>query len=140
MGIHLCRCFIVLCFAFGALAAFEYDDRGRWTTAPFTMLTQVVIGTGTAAGLLSLFITEIVRAIVLPSIWLEKKLNENLEKGRERLRNEARNEGRAEGRAEGRDEGRMEGIEYGRKVALLESQGKKPPPPPWEKNGEDHSD
>lgn len=124
--------FIVLCLAFGTLAGFEYDDLGRWSAAPFTTLTQVVIGTGTASGLLSLFITEIARAIVLPSVWLEKKLNENLRRSRERLRKEAR--------SEGRKEGREEGIEYGRTVALHESQGKQPPPPPWEKNGNDQSD
>ena len=123
--------FIVLCIAFGALAAAEYDDLGRWTATPFTTLTQVVIGTGTASGLLSLFITEIARAIVLPCVWLEKKLNENLRKGRERLRKEALAEGRAAGRAEA--------IEYGRTVALLESQGKQPPPPPWEKAEDDQS-
>ena len=80
--------FIISCVAFGALAAFEYNDRGRWTATPFTTLTQVVIGTGTASGLLSLFITEIGRAIVLPSVWLERKLNENLERSRERRRQE----------------------------------------------------
>ena len=80
--------FIVLCVAFGTLAAVEHDDRGRWAAAPFTTLTQVVIGTGTASGLLSLFITEIGRAIMLPSVWLEKKLNENLQRSRERRRRE----------------------------------------------------
>lgn len=146
--------FIVLCIAFAALAAIEYDDRVRWTLAPFTTLTEVVIGTGTASGLLSLFITEIGRAIVLPSVWLEKKLNENLEKGRERARQqrerarkqaeekglekglkEGREEGRKEGREKGRKEGREQGYEAGRRAGLLEAQGKTPPPPPWEDNG-----
>lgn len=98
-------------------------DRGQWITSPFSSLTQVVIGTGTASGLLSLFVTEIGRVIVTFSTWLAEKLNENLEKNRERLRNEARSKG----------------FEYGRTVGLLESQGKQPPPPPWEKNGDQHS-
>ena len=115
--------FIALCVGFGILAGIEFDDRGRWTEEPFSTLTQVVISSGSASGLLSLLVTEIGRAIVLFSVWLEKKLNENLEKSRERLRKEARNEG----------------IEYGRTVGLLESQGKQPPPPPWEKNGDEQS-
>ena len=116
--------FIILCVGFGGLAAIEYGDRAYWLTSPFSSLTQVIIGTGTASGLLSLFVTEIGRAIVTFSTWLAEKLNENLEKGRERLRNE----------------GRSEGIEYGRTIGLYESQGKQPPPPPWEKNGDEQSD
>ena len=130
---------IALCVGFGFLAGIEFDDRGRWTKEPFTTLTQVVISTGSASGLLSLLVTEIGRTIVLFSVWLEKKLNENLEKSREHTREKARNEVRNEERSKAREEGRSEGIEYGRTVGLLESQGKQPPPPPWGKNGDEQS-
>ena len=140
--------FIILCIAFAALAAVEYDDRVRWKAAPFTTLTQVIIGTGTTSGLLSLFITEIGRAIVLPSVWLEKKLNENLEKGRERARKEREEYERErkerelarKAEREKRDQElakriRDEAYEAGRKAGLLEAQGKQPPAPPWKDNG-----
>lgn len=136
--------FIVLCIAFATLAAIEYNDRGRWTAAPFTTLTQVVIGTGTASGLLSLFITEIGRAIVLPSVWLEKKLNENLERSRERRRKEREQhredmERLRKERERIRKQEQIDAYEEGRKAGLLEAQGKQPPPPPWEDNGSSSS-
>lgn len=58
------------------------------------------------------------------STWLAEKLNANLEKGKAKIRNEGRNEGRVEGRAEG--------VEYGRTLVAFETEGKEPPPPPWE--------
>lgn len=119
--------FIVLCVGFGFLAAIEYNDRTEWLSAPFSTLTQVVIGAGSASGLVSLFVTEIARAMMLFSTWLEKKLNENLEKSRARIREE--------GRVGALSQGRHEGYEEGRKAGLLEAQGKRPPPPPWERNG-----
>ena len=150
--------FIILCIAFAVLAAIEYNDRGRWTAAPFTTLTQVVIGTGTASGLLSLFITEIGRAIVLPSVWLEKKLNENLERSRERRRKEREQhredmERLRKEREQHREEmerlrkereriqkqEQIDAYEEGRKAGLLEAQGKQPPSPPWEDNGSSSS-
>ena len=123
--------FIVLSVVFGALAAIEFNDRNQWIEAPFSTLTQVVIGAGSASGLVSLFVTETVRAIMLFSTWLEKKLNENLEKSRARIREE----GRVGALSEGRHEGRLEGYEEGRKAGLLEARGKRPPPPPWDRNG-----
>ena len=136
--------FIILCIAFAVLAAIEYNDRGRWTAAPFTTLTQVVIGTGTASGLLSLFITEIGRAIVLPSVWLEKKLNENLERSRERRRKEREQhredmERLRKERERIRKQEQIDAYEEGRKAGLLEAQGKQPPPPPWDENGSSSS-
>ncbi len=136
--------FIILCIAFAALAAIEYNDRGRWTAVRFTTLTQVVIGTGTASGLLSLFITEIGRAIVLPSVWLEKKLNENLERSRERRRKEREQhredmERLRKERERIRKQEQIDAYEEGRKAGLLEAQGKQPPPPPWDENGSSSS-
>ena len=123
--------FIIMCIGFGTLAAIEYDDPGRWVATPFSSLTQVVIGTGTASGLLSLFVTEIGRAIVTFSTWLAEKLNANLERGKAKIRDE--------GIEVGIQKGRSEGVEYGRTLGILEAQGKEPPPPPWESNGSESS-
>ena len=127
--------FIIMCIGFGTLAAIEYDDPGRWVATPFSSLTQVVIGTGTASGLLSLFVTEIGRAIVTFSTWLAEKLNANLERGKAKIRDEGIEVGIQKGRVEGRVEGRAEGVEYGRTLVAFETEGKEPPPPPWETGG-----
>ena len=130
---------VVLCVGFGILASIEYSERDEWLSAPFSSITRVVISTGTASGLLSLFITEIGRAIFMFSTWLGQKLNENLEKSRARNRERIRAELEPELVAIGREEGREEGIDYGVTVGLMRAQGKEPPPPPWQTNGSERS-
>ena len=154
-------CFVVLCLGFGVLAAIEFRTIDRWIEAPFTSTTAIVIGTGTSSGLLSLFITEVWRIVVTFSTWLAYKVNQSIERDRERRRLEREREHErlqrerelhqrerelhqrqreqqladaiSKGRAEGHEVGREEGFNEGRKAGLLEAQGKRPPPPPWER-------
>ncbi len=103
-------------------------------------MTSTVIGSGTAAALLSLFLTEIWRLIVTFSTWVAEKLNENLERSRERRRRE-REQHREKERQERdriRKQSRIEGYEEGRKAGLMEAQGEQAPPPPWAQK-EQHS-
>ena len=143
-------CFVVLCLGFGVLAAIEFRTIDRWIEAPFTSTTAIGIGTGTSSGLLSLFITEVWRIFVTFSTWLAYKVNQSIERDRERRRLERERlqrerelhqrqreqqlaEAISKGRAEGHEVGREEGFNEGRKAGLLEAQGKRPPPPPWER-------
>ena len=146
--------FILLCFGFTVLGAVEYRGIGHWIESPFTSLTTIVIGSGTAAALISLFLTEIWRLIVTFSTWVEEKLQENLKRSRarhlqeeeerkrrrreveERVIARARAQALAEGLAEGLAQGRVTGYEEGREAGLLEAQGKLPPPP-RDENGND---
>ncbi len=125
--------FVLLNIAFVVLGVVEFRSVGHWIDAPFTSLTAIVVGSGTAAALLSLFLTEIWRLIVTFSTWVAEKLEENLERSRERRRQEREQARKA------RAQERMTVYEAGRKAGLLEAQGKQPPPPPWETNGSNGS-
>ena len=129
--------FVLLNIAFAVLGAVEFRSVRYWVDAPFTSLTGIVVGSGTAAALLSLFLTEIWRLIVTFSTWVAEKLEENLERSRERRRQEREQEQERERKA--REQERMTAYEAGRKAGLLEAQGKQPPPPPWETNGSNGS-
>ena len=126
--------FVLLNIAFVVLGVVEFRSVRHWIDAPFTSLTAIVVGSGTAAALLSLFLTEIWRLIVTFSTWVAEKLEENLERSRERRRQEREQARKA------RAQERMTVYEAGRKAGLLEAQGKQPPPPPWETNGSNGSD
>ena len=147
--------FVLLNIAFVVLGVVEFRSVGHWIDAPFTSLTAIVVGSGTAAALLSLFLTEIWRLIVTFSTWVAEKLEENLERSRERRRKErewelemARKREWTERQWESKmarerkqvlERERMDVYEAGRKAGLLEAQGKQPPPPPWETNGSNGS-
>ena len=135
--------FILLCVGFAALGAVEFRHIGHWVGSPFTSLTSIVIGSGTAAALLSLFLTEIWRLIVTFSTWVAEKLNENLERSRERRRQESEERERREKEAlekatrQARERGFEQGYDEGRIAGLQEAQGERPSPPSRRENGPD---
>ena len=116
--------FILSSIGFTVLGIVEFRGIGHWIEAPFTSLTSIVIGSGTSAALLSLFLTEIWRLIVTFSTWVAEKLEENLEKSRERRRKER--EQRRQERERLLKEVRAQGYEEGRKAGLLEARGEQP--------------
>ena len=78
MACHVFRVFIVLCTGFTVLGAIEYRGVLLRIETPFTSVTTIVIGFGTAAALLPLFLTEIWRLIMTFSTWVAENLRKTL--------------------------------------------------------------
>ena len=153
---------ILILINIGGLAlstAIELEQRELFEAAFEDIISRTaLIGVGSVP--VTFAITELARTIKMLSTWVEKKLNENLRKSREkriakerqelekqrqeleeeleRQRQELEEElekQRQEGHQEGRQEGRQEGYNAGREAERAIFAGKKPPPPPWERNG-----